>query len=391
MSGTIETLIENMLGNMSRPFPATWKKKAMDHMWEKYRPDMIEDFVRHYCVGLPDDQDEGNLNIAMDTIEDLHKEGYLVTLDTLGEKSKTLDDIKNKIQIYVNMAILAEERGFFRPTENAIAAGMMFPYAHGLSFSAKPSTFTLHDENDKRILGSNKPLINFLHLFTERGHRHFSLDFDMEEDYWVDDTVQIFSGIKRIRENIDIVHQTNLDRTEDDLKKYIEDGVKDLGVRLCIGIYDINNKKEWSEQSLMDYHTSRISRIGTMNKRERKTRLIEYAKNLAKEGVYVKIATHDTDVIEHMAEWFNKKGISKEMYEFQALYNVKPKGLDDMHKQLMGDGTRVRIYLPFAPTLDDAVYYGIRRACKNHQLLGTFAVGAMKYYAKKILSLGMAK
>jgi hypothetical protein len=386
MSGTIDSLI----GNMFRPLPARWKQKAMEYMWSEYRLGMIEHFARNYSVGLPEGETNGSIELAMDSAEKLMSSGYLITFDTLGEKSKSIDDVRGKIQINNEMVRIANERGMFKPTEDAIASGKKFPYAYGPTFSIKPSTFTIHDELHDIHNLNTMHFTDFLHLFATKGHNHFGIDIDMEEPFWIQNTVDTFLNAKRMYDNIDIVHQTNVDRTLRDLGVYIEK-IDNLGVRLCIGIYDVGDEDIWSGQNRLDYHNNIISQIGTMNKKERKTRLIQYSKFLAKEGAYVKIATHDVDVIKHMEKWFNEKGISKDMYEFQGLYNVKPKGLEELHKQLIANKTRVRIYLPFAPTLDDAVFYGIRRACKNHQLLGTFSVGAVGYYAKKVLTLGMCK
>jgi hypothetical protein len=384
MSGTLDSIV----GNLFRPVPARWKQKAMEHLWMKSRLGMVEHFARNYSVGLPEGSDKGSLELYMDKAQALMAAGYLVSFDTLGEKSKSIGDVMGKIQINNQIAHIAEERSMFKKSEQAFIDHKKFPYACGPTFSLKPSTFLIHDECGK--YNSLETFSKFLFDFANRGFKHFGIDVDMEEPYLIEDTKRVFMNTRRIHDNVDIVHQTNVDRTLGDLNDYVAK-IDNLGVRLCIGIYDVDDYKIWSEVDQKNHANGRIENIGTMNKRERKTRLIEYAKNLAKEGIYVKIATHDTDVIKHMEEWFNKEGISKDMYEFQALYNVKSKGLDNLHKQLMEDKTRVRIYLPFAPTLDDAVFYGIRRACKNHQLLGTFAVGAMKYYAKKICSLGMAK
>ena len=387
MSGTIDSIV----GNMFKLVPARWKQKAMEYMWDNHDLKMIEHFARRYSVGLPKGERVGSIKLYMEKAQALMDEEYLVSFDTLGEKSKTIEAIEQKRQINFDMADLAEERNMFDATMQAIISGKRFPYAYGPTFSVKPSTFTLHYENDVRKPGTVEHFANFLFTFASRGHKNFGIDVDMEEPYSISDTIRIFSNAKRVYKNIDIVHQTNVDRTEEDLASYFDSDIEDLGVRLCIGIYDTDDKTIWSGRDRFEHENNRLTHIGTMNKKERKRRLVKYAKDLSKEGAYVKIATHDVDVIKHMEGWFNEQGISKDMYEFQGLYNVKPKGLEELHKQLIANKTRVRIYLPFAPTLDDAVFYGIRRACKNHQLLGTFSVGAVGYYAKKVLTLGMCK
>jgi proline dehydrogenase len=284
---------------------------------------------------------------------------------------------------------MAHAKGMFEPTKKAIAEGKAYPYVFSPTFSLKPSSFLFSE-------GMHIPQTHlwrfeeFLNQFGMRAMNYGAgITIDMEEPYLVENTIKcylkyafnIINGTEIIDtripifDNLSIVHQTSLDRTQNDIRKYASFPNK-VRVRLCIGIYDVNKKDIWAQSDL----DSKVRSIGTMNLKERKKRLVEYTKYLAERNVYVEVATHDVEVIKELQQWFKYRSISKDMYEFQALYHVKPKGLEELHRQLLDEGTRVRIYLPYAPTLDNAVAYGIRRASKNPQLLWTFTKEAVKYY-----------
>ena len=360
--------------------------KSMEFMWGKYQLGVIEHFARNYSVGLPgdpkDESKNGSLERLMDKAEELGKEGYLVTVDNLGEKSKFKQDILNKIDLNNQILDILIERGMFAASEKAKKKGKPYPHTFGPTISLKPSAFLYHNNGNKPNLDNDKLFAEFLDDFLTRAEdNHIGVTIDMEEPYLVDYTINCYLSSVAKHKNIGIVHQTSLDRTTVDLDEYI--GLEEIArVRLCIGIYDITKKKIWDEDDL----ERKEDNIGTMNLKKRKERLINEALAMTKCGIYTEIATHDVDVIKEIQELFKEHKISKDLYEFQALYNVKPEGLDEIHKELMADGVKVRIYLPYAPTLDDTIDYGIRRASKNPQLLWTFMKEGAKFYWNKLFS-----
>jgi proline dehydrogenase len=64
---------------------------------------------------------------------------------------------------------------------------------------------------------------------------------------------------------------------------------------------------------------------------------------LLKSGIYHGIATHDERLIEKTKQFAQRNDISKDSFEFQLLYGIRT----ELARQLIKDGYRVRIYIPF--------------------------------------------
>ena len=62
-----------------------------------------------------------------------------------------------------------------------------------------------------------------------------------------------------------------------------------------------------------------------------------------KSGAYTNVATHDERLIEDVKRFVLAHGIGKDGFEFQLLYGIRR----DLQKQLVKDGYRVRVYLPY--------------------------------------------
>jgi proline dehydrogenase len=60
-------------------------------------------------------------------------------------------------------------------------------------------------------------------------------------------------------------------------------------------------------------------------------------------GFYHGIATHDPQMIAATIRWAAEKQISKDDFEFQMLYGIRT----DLQRQLVRDGYRLRIYIPY--------------------------------------------
>ena len=66
-------------------------------------------------------------------------------------------------------------------------------------------------------------------------------------------------------------------------------------------------------------------------------------KVLLSDGHYPAIATHDPGMISLARRWTADRSIATERFEFQMLYGIRR----DLQGQLVRDGYRVRIYVPF--------------------------------------------
>ena len=339
--------------------------------------------VAYSLATNPDKKLEAITDEIIDLIAEAQDQnGYLVTIDNLGEKSKYKQDILDKARINHQILNLIIERGMSKKAKKAKEERKPYPHTYSSTISIKPSAFIYHSDEKRPNLEKDDLFMEFLDVFLKKAEgNHVGVTIDMEEPYLVDYTIDIYLSSIARHKNVGIVHQTSLDRTTVDLDEYV--GLEGIArVRLCIGIYDITKKNIWAEDDI----ERKEENIGTMNLKKRKERLVNEALALASSGIYTEIATHDVEVIKEIQELFEEHKISKDLYEFQALYNVKPEGLEKLHKELMEDGVKVRIYLPYAHTLDDTIDYGIRRASKNPQLLWTFMKEGAKFYIKKLFS-----
>jgi proline dehydrogenase len=66
-------------------------------------------------------------------------------------------------------------------------------------------------------------------------------------------------------------------------------------------------------------------------------------RRLLARGHYPAIATHDVHMIEQAKEEAARLGLGADDFEFQMLYGIRR----DLQRQLVKEGYRVRIYVPF--------------------------------------------
>ena len=88
-------------------------------------------------------------------------------------------------------------------------------------------------------------------------------------------------------------------------------------------------------------------------------------------GFYHAIATHDPRMIAQTIRFAAARGISKDDFEFQMLYGVRT----DLQRQLVKDGFRIRIYIPFG---QDWFPYFMRRLAERPANMGFFLRHALR-------------
>jgi proline dehydrogenase len=170
---------------------------------------------------------------------------------------------------------------------------------------------------------------------------NIKVTLDMEDHNFTDMTLDIFRAIHKQHPTFGTVLQSRLFRTDDDIKSLEGMNVR---IRICIGIY--NEPKD----------------IALQSKSAMKKKMLEQVEVLFKEGHYPEIATHDQALIEeslNLAERLNRK---KDQYEVQMLMGVPMNAFQD---QLIKNGIRVRLYVPFAEKWKYATAYCKRRLAAN--------------------------
>ena len=152
---------------------------------------------------------------------------------------------------------------------------------------------------------------------------------DMEESALVDVTLDIY---RRLRfgegfDNVGVVIQAYLFRSEQDIKQLIEDGA---WVRLVKGAYKEPPDIAFAVKADTDANMVRLIQM----------MLGEQAR---KKGVYLAVASHDEAIITATTDFAQRSNVGRQEYEFQLLYGIRR----DLQDALVAQGYRVRIYVPY--------------------------------------------
>jgi proline dehydrogenase len=130
----------------------------------------------------------------------------------------------------------------------------------------------------------------------------------------------------RLREegwtNTGVVLQAGLKRTPEDVARMNALGIR---VRLCKGAYAEPEAVAFQDRDEVDRS------------------FIDLMRPLLSRGHYPAIATHDERMIDATLEFAATEGIAASAFELQMLHGVRR----DLQRQLVADGWRVRVYVPF--------------------------------------------
>ena len=145
---------------------------------------------------------------------------------------------------------------------------------------------------------------------------------DMEGSAYTERTLNLFYELFQLHQNVGIVIQAYLHRSEQDVRKLIDLGAR---VRLCKGAY--------KEPSSLAVQTMAAVRKNFMS----------LASLLLSRGTHPAIATHDDALISWTKNHVAQNQIPKEGFEFQMLYGVR----SETQRQLAAQGYSMRVYVPF--------------------------------------------
>jgi proline dehydrogenase len=243
--------------------------------------------------------------IAGETIEEavvavrgVAERGLLLTLDYLGESVRSAEEAD------------AATREYRRILETIVQSGIERNVSLKLTQLGLDVDRATCVDNLRRILDPA----------TQHG---FFVRIDMENSPYTDVTLQIFETLwGQGYRNIGLVLQSYLFRTDDDLRRIHALGAR---VRLVKGAY-----KEPKQ-------------IAYQKKKDVDDAFVRLMQRLLDENPYPAIATHDPDMIEATKQYAADKGCGRDRFEFQMLYGIRR----DLQTQLVSDGYRVRLYVPF--------------------------------------------
>ena len=226
--------------------------------------------------------------------------GASITIDNLGENVTNVEEAKQSAQLYHDMldAIAA----------NKLDANVSLKLTHmGLDVDEALARKLVNE-----VVAHAARLDSFVRI-------------DMEGSPYTQRTLDFVFALHRQPGNagrVGAVIQTYLRRSEADVRALCAEGIR---IRLCKGAY-----KEPAD-------------IAFQPKSEVDANFVKLTKIMLRSGVYHGVATHDPKMIDTTIAFARAEGIGPEKFEFQMLHGIRR----DLQQQLVRDGWRLRVYLPF--------------------------------------------
>jgi proline dehydrogenase len=252
------------------------------------------------------------LESALTAIKELNQQGMMVTVDHLGEFVYN----EEEANLMVQHCIEALEAMSKEKVNSNLSLKMT---SMGLDISKE-----LCLDNMRKILDVAKKSDNFVRI-------------DMEDYAHLDITLDVYYELRKEYDNVGLVIQAYLYRTEEDLKKL---STLKTNLRLVKGAYKESPEVAYPQKKDVDDNFKKIIEQQLMY------------------GNYAGVATHDDAVIEHTKQFAEKNSISRDKFEFQMLYGIRT----ELQKELIKEGYRVRIYVPYG---NDWYGYFMRRLAER--------------------------
>ncbi len=277
----------------------------------------IHQISRRYIAG-------DTLAHALARVRQLNSEGFLVTLDVLGETVSTLQQAEATAMEYIDAleAIAAD---------GLLATVSIKPSALGLLLNAPHCEWLA-----RRILASARQNEN-------------DVCIDMEDVRCTQLEIDLFLRLQPDHDNVGLALQAYLQRTYQDIETLARSGTT---LRICKGIY-VEERSHLVDQA---WHDRRAINAHYLN----------HVARCFDAGTFVAIATHDAELTGQVIALASSKGIDRTRFEFQLLLGV----CEPLRDQLRDLGYGVRIYVPFGA---DWYGYSTRRLKESPAIAGHVA------------------
>jgi proline dehydrogenase len=243
------------------------------------------------------------LDQALAVTENLAAKGFRVTLDMLGENSKTSQDADSAAANYEEM--------LRRIAESPHSGGS----PERINISIKLTQLGLLTDPEAALgrLGG---------ILEEARKSHNFVRIDMEDSGCTERTLGVATRAFTVWRNVGVALQAMLFRTEKDVKELDALGMR---IRLVKGAY------------------LESAEVALQAKREVDEAYVALGKELLLEGTFPAFGTHDSKIIDVLKAFSQERGIGSERFEFQFLYGIRR----DLQERLRNDGYGVRIYVPY--------------------------------------------
>lgn len=260
------------------------------HLKTLFSNPLTRPLVRRFVAGR-------NLAEATETAVKLNAQGMTVALDLLGESVHSPADAN---------AATAEYIGMLHTIENA-----------GLKAYASLKLTQMGLDVDRDLC-----LRNVGRIIAQAAQFGTFVRVDMEGSAYTQRTIDMFKELRAQYDNVGIVLQAYLYRTEQDIRTM---NALNASVRLCKGAYN------------------EPPTLAFPNKADTDTNFVRLMQMLLSGGRYPGIATHDERMIDATKEYAAKQGIGNDAFEFQMLYGIRR----DLQEQLVREGYNIRVYMPY--------------------------------------------
>jgi len=254
-----------------------------------------------------------NLADGINTIKQLNSKGINATLDHLGEHTDSPEQARKATTDIILAFNAIEEAG----VQSNISIKLT---QIGLGISTD-----LCLENLGHILDKAKAYNSFVRI-------------DMEDSPVTQRTLDILQILRqRGYDNVGVVIQAYLYRSEDDIRKLLEDCYK---VRLCKGAY--KEPTNIAYPKMQDVNTS-YDRCAALLINGALSNDCPKISSDGKIPPVPSLATHDPKRIDFAKIYADKVGLPKDALEFQMLNGIRR----DLQEQLVKEGYWVRVYVPY--------------------------------------------
>ena len=243
-----------------------------------------------------------SLDEAIAVVKKLNAQGLLVTFDHLGESVTSEREAREAKDDYL--------RALDAIATNQVQSQVSVKLTQmGLDLSADVCL-----DNLRQILGKAKQGGTFVTI-------------DMEDSKHTQTTLNIFKTLREEFDNVGIVIQSYLYRSEADII-----ALRALGanVRLCKGAYKEPAEVAFPEKTDVDANYRKLTQVFLQA-------------NGKANGAYLDLATHDEKIIAWAKEFTTTNHIARDRFEFQMLYGIRA----DLQRQLAREGYTMRVYVPY--------------------------------------------
>ncbi|MCM3128907.1 proline dehydrogenase family protein [Paenibacillus provencensis] len=283
-------------------FQALAKNTTANQMAKKYG---LRFGASRFVAGITIDEAVKSVNI-------LNRDGRVATLDHLGEFISTREEALESTRMCIE-------------TLEAIADS-------GIKSNLSLKMTSLGLDIDKQLCVDNMVQI----LECARRYNNF-VRIDMEDYAHCEVSIDIYRELRKSFDNVGIVLQAYLYRTEQDVAELNQ---CNANLRLVKGAYKESSKVAFPDKKDVDENYKKL--------------ISQHLEN----GNYTAVATHDEAIIQYVKDEARQKGYGRDQFEFQMLYGIA----EDLQKRLVKEGYKVRVYVPYGR---DWFGYNMRRLAER--------------------------